>query len=65
MIEVAAAKFSERGVLDNLFQLYVHDFSEQWVGTPRGEVGVDGRFEPYPWLDSYWRSSQRMLSQLR
>jgi hypothetical protein len=24
MIEVAAAEFSERGVLNNLFQLYVH-----------------------------------------
>lgn len=65
MIEVAAAKFSERGVLDNLLQLYVHDFSEQWAGTTRGEVGADGRFEPYPWLDAYWSEPGRIPLLLR
>lgn len=65
MIEVAAAKLAERGVLDNLFQLYVHDFSEQWAGTARGEVGADGRFEPYPWLDSYWNEPGRVPLLLR
>lgn len=40
--------------LTNLFQLYIHDFSEQWFDTPRGELQEDGRFEqPYP-LDIYW-----------
>lgn len=48
-----------RGTLENLFQLYVHDFSEQWAGTGRGELGEDGRFGPYPDLDSYWREPGR------
>lgn len=65
MIEVAAAEVSERGVLDTLLQLYAHDFSEQWSGTARGEVGADGRFEPYPWLDSYWNEPGRIPLLLR
>jgi predicted acetyltransferase len=65
MVEVAAASPAERGVLDNLLQLYVHDFSEQWAGTPRGEVVGDGRFEPYPWLASYWSEPGRVPLLLR
>ena len=52
-VEIALAKPEERGVLENLFQLYVHDFTEQWAGEARGEIGEDGLFEPYP-LDPYW-----------
>ena len=33
-----------RETIANLFQLYVHDFSEQWAGTDRGELQEDGRF---------------------
>ena len=48
-----------RETIANLFQLYVHDFSEQWAGTDRGELEPDGRFEPYPHLDSYWQDARR------
>ena len=40
-------------VIDNLMQFYTHDFSEFWAGTPRGDLGSDGRFEAYP-LEGYW-----------
>lgn len=40
-------------LIQNLMQLYIHDFSEFWAGTPRGELNADGRFDPYP-LDDYW-----------
>jgi predicted acetyltransferase len=40
-------------VLQNLMQLYVHDFSEHWADTPRGDLAPDGRFEAYPLAD-YW-----------
>jgi predicted acetyltransferase len=44
----------KRTTLANLFQLYVHDFSEQWFDSARGELGEDGLFAPpYP-LDIYW-----------
>lgn len=53
-LEITVAQPHERVVLENLMQLYVHDFSEQWSDQARGEVGADGLFEAYP-LDPYWR----------
>ena len=47
-IEVMAARADERDVLANMIQLYTHDFSEQWSGTPRGDLQDDGRFPAYP-----------------
>jgi predicted acetyltransferase len=40
-------------IIQNLMQLYTHDFSEFWAGTTRGDLSPDGRFEAYP-LDEYW-----------
>lgn len=34
----------EVAVLENLVQLYIHDFSEFFTGTPRCELGDDGRY---------------------
>lgn len=48
-----------RETLANLFQLYTHDFSEQWAGRQDGELQADGRFPDYVWLDSYWREPRR------
>ncbi|MDZ4373239.1 MAG: GNAT family N-acetyltransferase [Phenylobacterium sp.] len=48
-----------RGTLEALFQLYTHDFSETWAGTARGELGEDGRFPDYPYLDRYWTEPGR------
>ena len=43
--DVSLARCDERDVLANLFQLYVHDFSEHWAGAPRGDLqaAVAGR----------------------
>lgn len=54
-----------RETIANLFQLYIHDFSEQWAGQERGELGEDGRFEPYPYLESYWAGPGRVPLLLR
>jgi predicted acetyltransferase len=59
-IEVRAATLEEKPALANLFQLYVHDFSELWSGTDDGELNDDGRFSPYPFLDAYWGESSRI-----
>jgi len=48
-----------RTLLENLFQLYTHDFSEHWAGQAQGELGEDGRFADYPYLDSYWAEPDR------
>jgi predicted acetyltransferase len=44
---------AQESIIQNLMQLYTHDFSEFWAGTPRGDLGSDGRFDPYP-MDGYW-----------
>jgi predicted acetyltransferase len=43
-----------RQTLVNLFQLYAHDFSEQWFDRPEGELDEDGRLQEYGLLDNYW-----------
>ncbi len=63
-VEIALAKPEERGVLETLFQLYIHDFSEHWAGQAQGEIGEDGRFEPYD-LDPYWRDEGSIPLLLR
>jgi predicted acetyltransferase len=35
---------AELPALANLIQLYIHDFSELFTGTPRCELGTDGRY---------------------
>lgn len=65
MVEVAAANILERGILENLLQIHIHNFSGRWSGTTRGEVGDDGRFASYPWLDTYWREPGRAPLLLR
>lgn len=51
-------------VLQNLMQFYVHDFSEFWAGTSRGDLQSDGRFTPYP-LGSYWTDTRRAACFIR
>jgi predicted acetyltransferase len=58
-VEVSVARPEERPALVNLAQLYIHDFSEFWAGTPEGELQGDGRFADYP-LDAYWREPDRI-----
>ena len=58
-VEVEAAGPERRETIANLFQPYTHDFSDFWVGLPDGDLGEDGRFEAYPYLDSYWTEPDR------
>ena len=58
-VEVSVARPRDRRALANLTQLYIHDFSEFWAGTPDGELRDDGRFADYP-LDAYWRELSRI-----
>lgn len=45
-----------RETIENLFQFYVHDFSEFWL-TPQVDHGRDGRFPAYPPLAAYWEEA--------
>ena len=64
-IEVTPAPLGARTAIANLFQLYVHDFSEQWAGSERGELNADGRFGEYPPLDSYWQDADHVPLLIR
>jgi predicted acetyltransferase len=59
-VQVAVAGIDERGIIANLIQLYLHDFSEILGGTNRADrvvLGADGRFADYP-LDPWWRDPE-------
>jgi predicted acetyltransferase len=63
-VTLEAASLPQRGALDNLMQLYMHDFSELMDPTPGGEFGEDGRFSPYP-LDAYWADDDHIALLIR
>ena len=48
-----------------MFQLYTYDFTDNWVGQARGELGEGGRFGPYPYLDTYWSEPSRYAYLIR
>lgn len=45
-----------RAALENLFQLYVHDFSDFMASQV--DVGEDGRFPPYPPLSAWFDGTE-------
>jgi len=52
-VSVSRAAAAQATVIQNLTQLYTHDFSEFWGGTSRGDLNEEGLFAAYP-LDGYW-----------
>ena len=55
----------KRQTLTHLFQLYAHDFSEQWFDRPEGELGEDGRLEEYGLMDNYWSEPDHEVMLIR
>ncbi|WP_336518194.1 GNAT family N-acetyltransferase [Pollutibacter soli] len=49
-LSLELAKEDLKPVFENLMQLYIYDFSE-FIPT---DLKADGKFAPYPALDSYW-----------
>ena len=41
-VTVTVARVEDRPAITNMMQLYIHDFSEQWMDLPRGELGDKG-----------------------
>ena len=58
-VAITVAGPKRRVAIDAMMQLYIHDFSEHWAGTDRGELGADGRFGDYP-LEPYWLESDHI-----
>ena len=64
-VEVEPCPQARKPALEAMFQLYVHDFSEHWSGTGRGELAEDGRFPAYPYMDLYWKEPERSAWLIR
>jgi predicted acetyltransferase len=64
-VTLEAVGRERRQTLTNLFQLYAHDFSEQWFDRPEGELDEDGRLEEYQYLDTYWSEPDREVMLIR
>ena len=58
-VSLEAISPERRPVLEAMFQLYTHDFSEYWEGQDRGELSETGQFDAYPGLDRYWAEMDR------
>jgi predicted acetyltransferase len=52
-VSVSVVERAQAPIIQNLMQLYTHDFSEFWAGTARGDLNAQGLFDDYP-LDEYW-----------
>jgi predicted acetyltransferase len=52
-LTITHASRDHESIFQNLIQLYTHDFSQFWSGSPKGDLQADGRFEAYP-LHAYW-----------
>ncbi len=67
MVEVTLelAGPERRETLDNLFQLYAHDFSDLMAPGMQVDVKEDGRFPRYPPLDGYWRDPDHEVLLIR
>lgn len=65
VVTLERAGRERRETLTNLFQLYAHDFSEQWFDRPEGELDEQGRLQEYPLLDNYWSEPDHEVMLIR
>lgn len=65
-VDVALAGESDRRLIDGLAQFHIYDFSEfDPAESDDFEPRADGRFEPIPHFDSYWREDSRLALLIR
>jgi predicted acetyltransferase len=64
-LHIAIAAADERSVVDNLVQLYIHDFSELFAGTARGDLGNDGRYVVDIPVALWWQDTDRIPLLIR
>ncbi len=59
-LAIDPASAAERPVLENLIQLYIHDFSELFAGTPRGNLSDDGRYAIDIPVERWWQRDDHL-----
>jgi predicted acetyltransferase len=66
VVSLVEATAVQRPLLEQLLQLFLHDFSEQLPReSPWGEVDEDGLFAYPPTLDPYWREPDHVPLLIR
>src|SRR3954462_8285367 len=65
IVELEPVGAERRQTLVNLFQLYAHDFSEQWFDRPEGELDEDGQLEDYGLIHNYWAEPDHEVMLIR
>lgn len=64
-VTIERGRPEQRETLAQLIQLYVHDFSDFWDDAHRVNLDEDGRFPPFPHLDTYWTEPDRAVYFIR
>jgi predicted acetyltransferase len=59
-VTIRPAGAGDRPLIEGMFQFYAYDFSEmEPEGSTDFEFNAAGAFEPYDFMDSYWRDANR------
>jgi predicted acetyltransferase len=59
-VKVTPATAAERPLIEGLFQFYSYDFSEmEPPGSSDFEFNDEGQFDPYTFMEDYWREPDR------
>ncbi len=64
-VSVDPATAAEQSVIANMVQLYIHDFSGLFAGTPRCDLDDDGLYRPDIPLADWWRLPDHLPLLLR
>lgn len=64
-VDIVAVGAEAQPVIENLLQLYIHDMSELFAGTPRCEIEADGRFHSSIDVGKWWRDEDHIALLVR
>ncbi len=64
-VDIVAADANAQPAIENLMQLYIHDMSELFSGTPRCEIQADGRFHSSIDVGKWWQDVNHIALLVR
>jgi predicted acetyltransferase len=65
-VEITPASEAERPLIESMFQYYIYDFSEMGSADDDDfDLGSDGTFGRYDYMDAYWREPARIPLLIR
>ena len=64
-MEIVAAGADAQPAIEHLLQLYIHDMSDYFAGTPRCEIEDDGRFRSDIDMGKWWQDLDHIALLVR